>query len=226
MQLFTKFDIYDKIVIYDRKESYMKRKKSNVILKILKICLISILSIIILINIFIIVQTKSKPNSVPGIFGYKPFIVLSGSMESKIKTGDLVIVKEIDSTTLKKGNIIAFRDSENLVTTHRIVKVIKTENRDVCFQTKGDANNTEDKDIVCSNSIEGKYQFKISKLGNVLLFIQKPLGFIIMMMSIFILGMITYIISNKKNIKETMFEDEKELEEFKEFKKMKEKNKK
>ena len=86
------------------------------------------------------IQAKSNPNDVPSLFGYKPFIVLSGSMETEIYVGDLVIVKEVDSSTLKENDIIAFRDSENLVTTHRIVNVINSD-KGLCFETKGDNNN-------------------------------------------------------------------------------------
>ena len=183
------------------------------VLNVLKVLIIIILSTLLIVNISIIIQTKRNSNAVPNIFGYKPFIVLSGSMESKIKVGDLVIVKEIDSNKLKKEDIIAFRDSENSVTTHRIIE----KNKEGCYKTKGDANNVEDKEIVCSKSIEGKYQFRISKLGNILLFIQKPLGFVVMIMSIVIIVLFIYLFSNNKRNKL----DDKELEEFKEYKKMK-----
>ena len=197
------------------------KSKMSIILKILKISIITILSIIVLINLYIIFQTKKSPDKVPSIFGYKPLIVLSGSMEPTIMTGDLVFVKNYNINEINENDIIAFKVSENTIVTHRIVKKIETESNDICFETKGDANNTSDKDYVCSGIIEGKYEFKLSKLGTVLVFIQKPLGFTIMMMSIFILGMIIYIIINKKEAKKVLFEDEQELKEFEEFKKQK-----
>ena len=64
-------------------------------------------------------------------------------MMSKIEIGDLVFVKETDASTLKENDIIAFRDSENLVTTHRIISVIN-ENGEISFETKGDSNNVKD----------------------------------------------------------------------------------
>ena len=63
--------------------------------KVLKIALISILSIILVLNIYIMVQANLSPNKVPNVFGYKPFVVLSGSMESEISVGDLVLLLEI-----------------------------------------------------------------------------------------------------------------------------------
>ena len=73
---------------------------------------------ILIANIYIIFQSKTNKDKVPSVFGYKPFIVLSGSMEGKIHKGDLIITKKVDPTTLKVKDIIAFRDAENTVTTH------------------------------------------------------------------------------------------------------------
>ena len=154
----------------------MKEKKKEKILGIIKAVFIIILVIILMINIYVMIQTKTKPNSVPSLFGYKPFIVLSGSMEDEMYVGDLVIVKETDTDSLKVNDIIAFRDSENYVTTHRIVNIVNTD-KGKCFETKGDANNTKDNGVVCPDSIEGKYSSKIPAIGNAILFIQQPLGF-------------------------------------------------
>lgn len=195
----------------------MKQKNEGIIFKILKGLLIAILSIVLIVNVYIMIQAKTNPKSVPSLFGYKPFIVLSGSMETEIFVGDLVIVKEVDSSSLKENDIIAFRDSENLVTTHRIVNIINSDG-EVCFETKGDNNNTKDKGIVCSSSVEGKYQSRIPKIGNAILFIQEPLGFTVMMLSIFIVCIFIYIFSSKKI-------DKDELKEFEEFKKAKQQGK-
>ena len=102
------------------------------------------------------VQAKTKPDSVPSLLGYKPFIVLSGSMETEIYVGDLVIIKEVDASTLQINDIIAFRDSENLVTTHRIIDIVNTQNG-LYFETKGDNNNTKDEELVKIDNVEGVY---------------------------------------------------------------------
>ena len=189
-------------------------KKKSKVTKVIKGIVIAILLVVLAFNVSILFQAKTKPNKVPSIFGYKPFIVVSGSMEKFIHVGDLVIVKEIDPNTLKENDIIAFRDSENLVTTHRIISVTKVDGQS-CFETKGDNNNTKDEGMVCAPNVEGKYVSKISKIGNFILFIQQPLGFVIMMMSIFIVCMIIYWISNKKSGKQISDEDLKAFEEFK-----------
>lgn len=186
------------------------------ILNILKGILITVLLVILALNIYIMIQAKTRPNSVPSIFGYKPFIVLSGSMESTIHVGDLILVEEVDTNTLQVNDIIAFRDSENLVTTHRIIRTT-IKNKGTCYITKGDNNNTEDEEKVCPNQIEGKYKSRIGKVGNAILFVQQPLGFAVMLLSIFIICIFIYIFSNRNTDKMT----KEELKEFEEFKKAK-----
>ena len=48
----------------------------------LSILVCIILIPLLLINLSIILQAKNNEDAVPSIFGYKPFIVLSGSMET------------------------------------------------------------------------------------------------------------------------------------------------
>jgi signal peptidase len=71
----------------------MKEKKENKIFKVFKYIIYSILIIVLLINFTIIIKSKTSKDKVPSVFGYKPFIVLSGSMQPNIKIGDLVFVK-------------------------------------------------------------------------------------------------------------------------------------
>ena len=200
-------------------------KKKNIVLRILKGFVIFLLIIVLLLNINTLIQAKTKPDKVPKIFGHKIFVVLSGSMETKINIGDLVIVKNIDPAELKVKDIIAFRNDDNYVTTHRIIEKTKVEN-ETCFITKGDNNNTKDDSVVCPDSIEGIYRSKIPHVGSLILFIQKPAGFIVMMLTILIICIFIYIISSKNITKKISDEELKEFEEFKKMKKEASKKKK
>ena len=195
------------------------------LLKIIGTIIIIALVLLLLFDVIIVIKSKTNPDKVPGIFGYKPFIVLSGSMMSKIEVGDLVFVKETDATTLKENDIIAFKDDENLVTTHRIINVIN-ENGEISFETKGDSNNVKDEKRVYPKDIEGIYVFKIEKLGKFILYLQEPQGFSIMMLAILIIGAILFMMDNRKARKEEKNLDEEYLKEFEEFKRKKEEEKK
>ena len=200
----------------------MKKSKKEIVFKSLKIFLISLLSIILLFNIYIMIQAKSSPNKVPSVFGYKPFVVLSGSMEKTINKGDLIFVKKVDTDNLKVGDIIAFRNADNTVTTHRISEIVKSSKK-TCFRTKGDNNNDVDQEVTCSNLVEGKYVSKIAKLGSLVIFVQEPMGFAIMMLTILIICIFVYFLGSRKIDDEMVIKDEDELKAFKEFKKNREK---
>jgi len=192
---------------------------TKIIGKIVKILFFIIAIPILILSLIIMIKARIYPDKVPDVLGYKPMIVLSGSMETSIYTGDLVFVKIVDTNTLKENDIIAFRNETNTVTTHRIVELVK-ENGNTLFRTKGDNNNAEDAKLVQANEVEGVYAFKISGLGDVLMFLKEPKSLIILLLATLVLGL-TWIqimdkIENKNNIKE----DEKYKKEFEEFKKM------
>ncbi|MCR5185615.1 MAG: signal peptidase I [Clostridia bacterium] len=184
--------------------------------KIVKAIIVLLLIVVLFINITIIVQIKTKPDSVPNVMGLKPFIVLSDSMESNIHVGDLIIVKIIDTNELNVGDVIAFRDSTDIVTTHRIVS-IDTTGATPSFTTKGDANNANDDLLVTSDMVEGKYIYRVLGLGQAILFIQEPLGFITIMLSIFIVCMLIYLFQNRNLNTEIQFKNEEEKKAYEEF---------
>lgn len=167
--------------------------------KIILIIFLILFVPIIIINISVIYKSLKYPDKIPDFIGYKPMIVMTGSMEDIINTGDVVIVKEVNSDELKINDIIAFR-TDDVCTTHRIV-AIKESDGVRSFVTKGDANNTEDSLEVSSKEIEGIYVFKLVGLGHFLLFLQEPLGLAVILMGIFSVGVITYLIIDKKKIR-------------------------
>ncbi len=165
-----------------------------------------LLTSLALIFIWVFIQTKIRPNEIPSIFGYKPFIVLSGSMETELYEGDLAIVKKVNPSDLKVKDIIAFRDEDNYVVTHRIIQVVEGEDNKVEFKTKGDNNNTEDSGTVKLKNVEGLYVKKISGFGNVILVLQKPITLGIIMLIIVLIGIIWVTAGNNKLSKEEKLE--------------------
>lgn len=199
----------------------MDKKVNFSIFGIIKTIFFIICIILLIIGMSIIYKANKHPDKVPDIFGIKPFIVLSGSMETEIYTGDLAFVEITDTNTIKTNDIIAFRNEENTVTTHRVVDIIE-ENGQLFFKTKGDANNIEDASLVSTDAVEGKYIGKISKLGNTLMFLQQPMGLVIVLLIILVIGMIWLYCANKADMKKIMEDDLEYKKEFEEFKRKKE----
>ena len=134
--------------------------------------------VIMTISITIVYKSYSEPDKIPAVFGWKPFIVLSGSMEDSIMPGDLILTKEIDTLELKDGDVISFRTNKYTVITHRIINIVEDEGERK-YYTKGDNNDSADSNIVCNDQIEGIYRYRIPKLGNIAIYLQKPIGIII-----------------------------------------------
>lgn len=152
---------------------------------------------ILITNISIMFQANSEKDKVPNIFGYKPFIVLSGSMETEIKVGDLIITKMTDPKTLKKDDVIAFRDHENTVTTHRIIDIIDKDGKKY-FVTKGDNNDSQDENLVEYEDVEGIYITRIPGVGNIFDELAKPTTIIILFLGVTVIFVLLFQISNKK----------------------------
>ena len=83
------------------------------------------------------------PLTLPRMFGYHIYSVISGSMEPEIPVGSLLYIKETEPEGMEEGEVIAFYGMADAgaIITHRVV-----ENRVVMGEliTKGDANEKED----------------------------------------------------------------------------------
>lgn len=159
----------------------MKKLLSQKAIKVVKttvgILLCVALIPLLVANITIIINSYVNPDEVPSFLGYKPFIVLSDSMNPVINSGDLVITKETEAGALNVGDIISYRSGDSVVT-HRIAEITETDGA-LSFITKGDANNTEDGKPVSADMVEGTTLSILPKLGNVALYMQTPVGMLV-----------------------------------------------
>ena len=156
-----------------------------------------ILAILVVICGAVFIQTKVNPDKIPSIFGYKPFIVLSGSMEAEIFKGDLAVTRETGVEEIQKNDIIAFHDSENHVVTHRVVDIVEGDGGKE-FVTKGDNNDRNDSNTVNMKEVEGKYLFKLSGFGNIVMIMQQPVTLVIVLVVIVVIGGIWMMLDKNK----------------------------
>ncbi|WP_435117900.1 signal peptidase I [Halolamina sp. C58] len=115
--------------------------------------------------------------AVPGIIGADAsYVVLSGSMEPEISSGDAVIVKSVDPADVESGDVITFvRAEESTPVTHRVVEVVDTEDG-VAFRTKGDANDSPDPALVPAENVTGKVWMVLPYVGHVVMFANTTRG--------------------------------------------------
>ena len=120
----------------------------------------SILSVLLLL----VVVGICIPMTVPRLFGYEVYTVVSGSMEPAIPVGSAIYLKSAVPEEIKAGEVIAFYRGRAVVT-HRV-----TENHTVSgeFITKGDANAEHDLEPVPYSALLGRMEVSVPVLGSVM----------------------------------------------------------
>lgn len=178
-------------------------KIREIISDIIYICIIVPL---IAIDIYITFQLIFEPDKIPDVFGYKMFIVLDESMDESIEYGDLVFTKNVCTNDLKTNDFIAFRNTMDTVTLHKIIHVsekIEVDNtindtRTVkTFEMKALENETNDTKYVKDNRVEGIVINKIPKIGAIIYYIQEPIITTIICVIIILIGIVADYIAKK-----------------------------
>lgn len=147
--------------------------------KIRKILGTTVLVIFILALVFVLFARIS--GKTPSLFGYSLLRVETGSMEPELKVGSILLVKEVDPSTLKRGDVITYYGQEppvkGALVTHQIYEEPRVENGKYYFITKG-LNNTLPDPEFDDTQVFGKVIYKIPLLGTLYDFFSKPLGLI------------------------------------------------
>lgn len=156
------------------------------ILTVVGIVLCVILIPMLIINCTLLIKSWTSKDEVPSLMGYAPMIVLTDSMAGEkgdsFNGGDLIFVKTVKADDVNEGDVISFFDpagNGTSITSHRVIEVINDDGK-IFFKTKGDSNNTEDKQSVPAENLVGIYTgFKIAGAGRIAMFMQTPWGLII-----------------------------------------------
>lgn len=145
--------------------------------------------------------------SLPIFFGYKPLVVLSGSMEPTFKTGSIIYYDESDKD-IEVGDAIVFETSNGAFVTHRVKEVDGSR-----FVTQGDANDSVDPEKVELQSVKGTVlNITIAWLGYYIHYINTNIWLVavivIILVSEFLLSNIKVKTDDKKDALEGGSKDE------------------
>lgn len=157
-------------------------KKKLTIIKNIFVWLMVALAVCMMI--FTIVAVNTFDRSDRSLFGYKAFIVLTDSMsKTDFSAGDLVLIKDVDPSTLKEGDIISYtsQNTSNYgeTVTHKIRKLTTDAQGEPGFITYGTTTDTDDEIVVTYPYVLGKYQTHIPKVGTFFQFLKTTPGYIV-----------------------------------------------
>lgn len=145
----------------------------------------------------------------------------------KIRSGDLIVIKSADPGSVKVGDVISFFDpasNSGAVVTHRVVALEydATTGELVSFRTRGDSNNSTDKESVPKKNLVGVWTgVVIGGAGKVAMFLQSTPGLIICI-AVPVIILVGYeVFARRKDDKNNKEETDKLLRELEELRKMK-----
>ena len=168
----------------NQKESFIE-KIINYVLDIL----IFVFGIVLLISLYISIQTKVFKNDYANFFGYSIFEVQTGSMSGTIEAGDWIIVDL--SKKPKLNDIVTYESNGNFIT-HRVIEIYGN-----TYVTMGDANSAKD-DPIDSEEIVGTVSKILPRLGIIRKTLFNPVVLIAVIIVLFVLN---WTFKNKNNAK-------------------------
>ena len=149
---------------------------------------ILIICLLVLLPVAIFMMQTRPFMDMPIIGDYEPLMVLSGSMEPQLKVGSVVFIGKVDPGQISEGDIITYSSpldlsqsqpsGQNLIT-HRVSRIIESDHTRF-FETKGDANNDVDSNLVDESEVKGRASFDIPYLGYISNYLRGRSGFLIL----------------------------------------------
>jgi signal peptidase I len=106
---------------------------------------------------------------VPMIFGWRPYVVESGSMQPRINIGDVVLASPVSDRNAVLGRVIVFNSASKAgeIVTHRVIRFDGAH-----LVTKGDANQIADTGRIEMKDVRGLGRLLVRWVGLPLIWIQ------------------------------------------------------
>ena len=192
-------------VLYNRQEKVIKSKKRSSAVK--NTLFYIVMTLIIPIFVFSLINKFQGNTTMMG--NSTIMVVASGSMSEKneaneylvtnnlnnqFNTYDIIVLEKVpDYFSLRKYDVIAFKNDEGINVIHRIVDMTY-ENGEWVYITRGDSNNSNDKYHPKFDDVIGRYtNKKIAGIGIFVVFFQSAPGIMTVVAMIYVLTMMDRI---------------------------------
>lgn len=160
----------------------MPRKPLDIVVNVLTTALFAFA---VCFAVFAVAATLSTGRGEASFFGWRPFIVMSESMQGVFEAGDVAVSREVDPSEIGPGDIVTFRssdpDSFGDVVTHKVREVIDFEGAPALV-TYGTTTGDDDPSPVPLDRVVGEYAFRIPKAGYAFEFFKSPVGYVVLVL--------------------------------------------
>ncbi len=158
-----------------------------------------LLALYILLELFL-------PNMTIKVFQFKPYVVITESMEPVLNVDDMIIVTNPNVDKLEVGDIITFKadidyNGSKEIVTHYIFSITE-DGDDYIIRTNRYGSTVPDTWILRSADVIGVYGFRIPQLGVFINFVKSPFGIAAIAVNAVVIGAIIYIVKSGKKEKD------------------------
>ncbi|TFB47233.1 signal peptidase I [Cryobacterium tagatosivorans] len=104
---------------------------------------------------------------VPKATGGQPLTVLTSSMEPRLPPGTLIVVRPVDPSDLRIGDVVTYqiRSGQPGVITHRVIAIASASTGGRTFTLKGDNNSDPDAEQVREEQVRGRLWYSVPLIG-------------------------------------------------------------
>ena len=136
------------------------------------------------------------------VFQFKPYVVVTESMEPVLDVDDLIIVTNPKVDELEVGDIITFRadidyNGTKEIVTHYVNSITET-NGEYTIRTNRYGSTVPDTWILSGDDVIGVYSFRVKQLGVFINFVKSPFGIAAIAVNVIVIGAIVYIVKSGK----------------------------
>ncbi|MEX2081236.1 MAG: signal peptidase I [Dehalococcoidia bacterium] len=103
-------------------------------------------------------------------------VVTGGSMSPAVPSGSVAVLRSVDPSQVKPGDIVTFSTGNGIRVTHRVVSISETANGPMMV-THGDANTRPDTNLTPVANVQGRVVLSVALAGYLAIFISSP-GFL------------------------------------------------
>jgi signal peptidase I/YqxM protein len=126
-------------------------------------------------------------------------------MKPALPAGSLIAVKPEKNYSV--GDVVSFRRDGGQIVTHRVTKVLRDETSGgAVYETKGDANNASDRELISKEQIIGEGFFALPYLGYSISFLKTKTGFIVFAIIPSVLIILSEVLSIKNEVNKLLGE--------------------
>lgn len=104
--------------------------------KVFKIILCIILVLVVIYIPFYFTFNLVNPDLTVKVLGFKPYTILTESMEPILNVGDIIFATRKDMSDIKIGDIIAFKTKEDYMVAHMVAKRYYNDKGKLLFRTR------------------------------------------------------------------------------------------